>query len=142
MSDQDWRNDRETGAAATARALRAAWSNSCPACGGGRLARGLLTPEDVCRDCGADFRRHAAGDGAIFLVLLLLCVLVLGTAVVLEAWFAPPLWAHAVIAAVLTGGLTLAFLPITKRFMIAQSFVMDARGDLGDEGVDDERGAR
>lgn len=127
----------ETAGAATGRAVRAALANRCPECGGGRLTSGFLQPVPECASCGADFRRHAAGDGAIFLVMLLLCVVVLGAAVAIEALAAPPLWVHGVVAALLTLALTIALLPAAKRFMIAQSYVMDARGDLGS---DDARG--
>lgn len=116
------------GGAATLRALSAARRNRCPVCGGGPLMTALLTPAEQCSACGTDFRRHAAGDGAIFLVLSALCAVVMAAAVALEFTLRPPLWAHAAIATALTGGLTWLLLPFTKRFMIAQSIVMDARG--------------
>lgn len=111
-------------------ALAAALNNRCPACGGGPLLTGFLTPAPRCESCGADFTPHSAGDGAVFIVLTLLCFLVMGAALTLEFTIQPPAWVHILFGAVLTGVLMGALLPFVKRFMIAQSLISDA-GQVG-----------
>lgn len=109
--------------------LRAAVANLCQNCGRGRLSDGFLRVVDRCEVCGADYRRHAAGDGAIYIVLTLLCVLAMAVLVSVEFAYRPPVWVHLLIGVGVIFGLALALLPPAKRFMVAQSFAMDARGD-------------
>lgn len=109
--------------------MQAALSNKCPRCGQGALTVGYLEPVEKCPDCGADFSRHGAGDGAVFIVLTLLCFLMMGLMFALEMTLQPPVWVHTVAALTLVLGATLILLPPMKRFMIAKSFTLDARGD-------------
>lgn len=109
--------------------LQAALSNKCPRCGEGALSSGFLEPLEACPDCGADFSRHGAGDGAVFIVLTLLCFVMMGVMFALEMAFEPPVWLHAVVAISLVLGATMVLLPPVKRFMVAKSFALDARGD-------------
>lgn len=109
--------------------LQAALSNKCPSCGQGPLTVGYLQPVETCAVCGADYARHGAGDGAVFIVLTLLCFLMMGVMFALEMLFQPPVWVHAIVATTLILGATLILLPPMKRFMIAKSFAVNARGD-------------
>lgn len=118
-----------SGASDAPRALNtvtAAMRNRCPICGGGALTRGLLTPLASCPNCGQDFTRHNAGDGAVFIVMTVLCFAAVGAVAALELTIRPPFWAHVVVTLALTLGVTLALLPLVKRFMVAQSVAMDA----------------
>lgn len=120
--------------AETEAALRSAASNRCPRCGKGRLLRGLLTPESTCSGCGEDLRRHMAGDGGPYVLILVLGHVMVAGAVALEAAYAPPLWVHATVASVATLGLSLLLLPPVKRFMIAFSIMHGAeQGPSGSE---------
>lgn len=88
--------------------------------------RGLLTPVDRCSVCRTDFTRHTAGDGAVYIVLTVCCIAVMGLVVWLEFTFRPAAWLTVLIATAATAALTVGLLPVTKRFMVAQSVVMDA----------------
>ncbi len=122
--------------------LAAALQNRCPVCGEGRLMAGFLKPHDACSACGQDFTRHAAGDGAVFIVMTFLCFAVMGLVVWLELVLAPPLWLQLGLATAVTLAAVWLLLPATKRFMIAQSVVMGAGVDqdrgVGRDGVDEE----
>ncbi|HEY6433912.1 MAG TPA: DUF983 domain-containing protein [Acetobacteraceae bacterium] len=77
--------------------LRAALTCRCPRCGQGALFDGLLTVRERCPVCGLDLRGNDAGDGAVFAVIFVLGALVVLLAILVEIWFSPPLWVHAVI---------------------------------------------
>lgn len=69
----------------------------CPRCGKGKLFKGLLTVAPVCTVCGLDLAAQDAGDGpAVFVIFVLGALVVLG-AILLQIFFAPPLWVHMVI---------------------------------------------
>lgn len=89
----------------------------------------MLEPHDACPSCGQDFSGHAAGDGAVYIVLFAGSVLVMALVFSLEMTVAPPNWLLILIGVVATLALTLGLLPITKRFMVAQSIVMGAGRD-------------
>ena len=109
--------------------IAAALRNRCVRCGKGPASDGFLQSVEVCSVCGADFRRHSAGDGAVYIVLTTLCFVVMAVVVGLEFAYRPPVWVHAVVGLGMTVGLALLLLPPVKRFMVAQSYAMDARGD-------------
>ncbi len=52
---------------------------------------------DRCPVCGLDLRGNDAGDGAVFGVIFVLGPLVVLLAILVEIWFSPPLWVHAII---------------------------------------------
>ena len=92
--------------------------------------RGCLSkPLPRCDACGADYRRHAAGDGAVFIVLTLLCFLVMAIVIGVEFAYRPPIWTSVLVGLGATCGLAYLLLPPVKRFLVAQSFAMDARGE-------------
>ena len=101
-------------------------SNRCPHCREARFFPGFLEPPSACEACGADFTNHHAGDGAVFIVMLLLCVVAVGAVVALELTVSPPVWAHGFVALAVSFGLALPLLPLVKRFMVAQSYLNDA----------------
>ena len=147
MSDQDtsghdgFDQDRAPPCALTP--LEAALRNRCMRCGEAPASEGFLKTVEICPVCGADYRRHAAGDGAVYIVLTTLCILVMAAVVGIEFAYRPPVWAHALIGLALTLGLAFVFLPPVKRFMVAQSYSMDARGEGWAQDEDeDETGAQ
>ncbi|MBX2854241.1 MAG: DUF983 domain-containing protein [Rhodobacteraceae bacterium] len=107
-------------------AMRAAVSNRCPHCRKAQFFPRYLEPPSACEACSADFTEHQAGDGAVFIVMLILCFVTVGSVVALELVFSPPAWAHGLAALAVSLGLALPMLPLVKRFMVAQSFLNDA----------------
>ena len=118
--------------------IEAALRNRCIRCGDGPASAGFLKSVEICPHCGADYRRHSAGDGAVYIVLTSLCFLVMALVVGVEFAYRPPVWAHALIGLSATVGLALLLLPPVKRFMVAQSYAMDARGEGGPSDPDAE----
>lgn len=114
--------------------IRAALTNRCVNCGRGPLDIGFLKTIDRCAVCGADYRRHAAGDGAVFIVLTILSFFAMGVVVSVELLYSPPGWVHLGLALLATIGPALLLLPPVKRFMVAQSFAMDALGEGFNQG--------
>lgn len=110
-------------------ALRAAFENRCPRCGVGRLLDGYLTPAPRCAECGVDLERHEAGDGAVFIVLTALCFVGVGATAALELTVRPPIWLTLSLVSALVIALTLALLPLVKRFLIAQALNLASRGE-------------
>jgi uncharacterized protein (DUF983 family) len=74
----------------------------CPRCGGGKLFDGFLELAPRCEACGLDYGFADAGDGPAVIVTLLAGFIVVGTALVVEVKYEPPMWLHLAI-----------FLPLT-----------------------------
>ena len=104
--------------------MRGALSCKCPRCGKGRLFRGgiSLVLCERCASCGLNLGDNDCGDGAVVFLIFILGFLLVPLALLIELLFAPPLWAHAVIAGALALGLTLAATKPIKSYIIALQF--------------------
>jgi uncharacterized protein (DUF983 family) len=69
----------------------------CPRCGKGKLFSGFLTLKPRCDACGLDFSFADAADGPAFFVMFFSGFVVAGSALAVEALYAPPFWVHAVL---------------------------------------------
>ena len=69
----------------------------CPRCGQGKLFDGFLTLRPRCSECGLDYSFADAGDGPAVFVMFIAGFIVVGTALVVEIKYAPPLWVHALL---------------------------------------------
>jgi uncharacterized protein (DUF983 family) len=69
----------------------------CPRCGKGRLFEGFLTLKPRCESCGLDYSFADSADGPAFFVMFFSGFVVAGSALVVEALYAPPFWLHAVL---------------------------------------------
>ena len=67
----------------------------CPRCGEGKLFDGFLALRERCTACGLDYSFADAGDGPAVFVMFIAGFIVVGTALVVEIKYAPPLWVHA-----------------------------------------------
>lgn len=94
----------------------------CPRCGEGKLFTGLLTVAPRCPVCGLDLSRHDTGDGPAVFVILLLGILVVPMALMLEAYFSPPIWVHLVVWPPVIIALGILFLRPMKATMVAYHF--------------------
>lgn len=77
--------------------LVAALGARCPRCGKGRLFEGYLRIARACSNCGLTFAGSDTGDGPAFFIMLPLCLLTAGFALVFEMKAEPPLWVHFVV---------------------------------------------
>ena len=94
----------------------------CPNCGAGSLFKGRVALAEQCDHCGLDFTRYTAGDGPATFLILIYGALIVPMAFVLESWFAPPLWVHAVVWGLVMLGATLLSLRVLKAAMVALQF--------------------
>src|SRR6478752_1496523 len=107
----------------------------CPRCGKGRLLQGFLDIRPSCESCGLDYAFADAGDGPAVFIILLAGFLVVGSALIVEVLYQPPLWLHAVLWLPLILATTLLPLRPLKGLMIAlqyQNKAAEGRVDRGD----------
>ncbi|MGH6821053.1 MAG: DUF983 domain-containing protein [Methylocella sp.] len=107
--------------------LKTGLAGKCPRCGKGTLFSGYLTVADSCSSCGLPFDFADSGDGAAWFVMLFVCVVGVGSILVLEAAYAPPLWVHALIAVPLLILLPMALLRPVKGVLICQQWKTGAQ---------------
>ena len=101
----------------------------CPRCGKGRLLQGFLDIRPSCESCGLDYAFADAGDGPAVFIILLAGFLVVGSALIVEVLYQPPLWLPLILAT------TLLPLRPLKGLMIAlqyQNKAAEGRVDRGD----------
>ena len=116
-------------------AIAAGLSCACPRCGQGRLFAGFLKLQPRCEHCGLDYGFADSGDGPAVFVMFIAGFIVVGTALVVEIKYAPPLWVHALLWIPLILVVTLAPLRLIKGLLIALQYHHDAaegRLDRGD----------
>jgi uncharacterized protein (DUF983 family) len=102
--------------------FRAGLACRCPRCGKGRLFEGFLNVRPRCDACGLDYGFADAGDGPAVFVILLAGFVVVGSALVVEVIYQPPLWLHAAIWGPLILATTLLPLRLLKGLMIALQY--------------------
>lgn len=107
----------------------------CPRCGQGKLFEGFLKVAERCEVCGLDLAKQDAGDGPAVFLIFILGFLVVPLALLVEAWFEPPIWVHAVLWTVVVIGLALAMLRPAKGILIALQFHHKA-SDSGTQSYD------
>ncbi len=101
-------------------------SGRCPQCGEGKLFDGFLALRQHCDACGLDYSFADAGDGPAVFVMFIAGFIVVGTALIVEVKYAPPLWLHAVLWIPLILLVTLGPLRLIKGLLIALQFHHDA----------------
>ncbi len=94
----------------------------CPRCGKGRLLSGFLEIRPNCEACGLDYGFADAGDGPAIFVILLAGFVVVGSALLVEVKYEPPLWLHAVLWTPLILATTLLPLRALKGLMIVLQY--------------------
>ena len=94
----------------------------CPRCGKGHLFAGFLNVRKDCEACGLDYSFADAGDGPAIFVILLAGFVVVGSALVVEVLYEPPLWLHALLWLPLILLTTLLPLRALKGLLIALQY--------------------
>src|SRR4029077_16941229 len=100
-------------------AIRAGLRCRCPRCGKGKLFAGFLTLRPRCEVCGLDYGFADAGDGPAVFIMFLAGFIVVGSALIVEVFYHPPYWVHAVLWLPLILIVTLGPLRPMKGLMIA-----------------------
>ena len=91
---------------------------TCPSCNNASIFKGFLSFHEVCPKCGLSLAARDVGDGAIFIVIILVGFLITLGSVIVEFSFSPPLWVHAVLWLPLTFILSLAGLRFARSVAI------------------------
>ena len=94
----------------------------CPFCKKGRLFQGYLRVVNACSECGKEFSKADIGDGASWIVILIVGTIVTGGALKLEQHYNPPYAIHLLIWIPIVFIFTLVLLPLFKAFLISLYF--------------------
>jgi uncharacterized protein (DUF983 family) len=94
----------------------------CPRCGGGKLFDGFLELAQRCEACDLDYGFADAGDGPAVIVTLLAGFIVVGTALVVEVKYEPPMWLHLAIFLPLTLVVCLGLLRPLKGVLVSLQY--------------------
>ncbi len=91
----------------------------CPVCREGRLFKPWsVDPVDECSVCHARLGETDVGDGASVFLIFLLGATIVPLALVVDHFFSPPLWVHAVLWGSVMLGLIIVILPAVKSYII------------------------
>lgn len=102
--------------------LRAGLLGRCPACHKGKLFDGYLTLAPRCDVCGLDYDFADSGDGPAVFVILVTGFIIVGAALMVEVFYRPPYWLHAILWGTLALLLPLLLLRSFKGVLIALQF--------------------
>jgi len=105
----------------------------CPSCHKGKLFAGYLTLAPRCEVCGLDYDFADSGDGPAVFVILVTGFFIVGAALLVEVFYKPPYWLHAILWGSLALILPLLLLRSFKGVLIALQFRHKAEeGKLAD----------
>jgi uncharacterized protein (DUF983 family) len=104
--------------------VQVALRGCCPRCGQGALftgsrLRGGIALAPGCTACGLDYGRFNIGDGAAPFLIFIVGGLVMVLALVADAHWAWPWWAHGLVWTPLTLVLTLVLMRLAKGLLVA-----------------------
>lgn len=98
----------------------------CPSCGEGKLFAGFLRLAPRCAACGLDYGFADSGDGPAVFVMLIGSAIVLGTGLLMDIAWEPPIWVHVVVLVPLALIVCLGLLRPLKGMLIAQQYRVQA----------------
>jgi uncharacterized protein (DUF983 family) len=107
-------------------AISTGLAGRCPRCGDGHIFQGFLTVAPKCQVCGLDFGFADSGDGPAVFVTLIAGFVVLGSALIIDMTYEPPIWVFMVIFIPLTLVVCLGMLRPLKGVLIALQYKNDA----------------
>ncbi len=90
----------------------------CPVCAKGKIFTKSMNVVDKCPECKAPIGTHDMGDGAVVLLLFILCFSIVPIVLILNATFSLPLWSLAVIAFIIGAVMMFVFLPMIKTYIL------------------------
>jgi uncharacterized protein (DUF983 family) len=94
----------------------------CPSCHRGKLFAGYLTLAPSCDVCGLDYDFADSGDGPAVFVILVTGFIIVGAALLVEVYYQPPYWLHALLWGTLCIAFPLLLLRSFKGVLIALQF--------------------
>ncbi len=94
----------------------------CPRCGEGALFKGFLALEQRCDACGLDYGFVESGDGPAAFIMMIAGAVVLGSALITDAYYEPPLLILAAIFLPLMLIVCLGLMRPAKGLLIASQY--------------------
>ena len=94
----------------------------CPRCGEGALFKGFLALEQRCDACGLDYGFAESGDGPAAFIMMIAGAVVLGSALIVDAYYEPPLLILAAIFLPLMLIVCLGLMRPAKGLLIASQY--------------------
>ena len=83
---------------------------------------GFLKVTPKCPQCGLDLSAADSADGPAVFIIFIVGALVVPLALLMEAWFSPPIWVHMVVWGPVILGASIALLRPAKAIMIAVQY--------------------
>lgn len=102
--------------------LGAGLRGRCPRCGEGKLFSGFIALAPSCDVCGLDFSFADSADGPAVFIMLIAGFIVVGLALLTDAYYEPPLWLLAAIFLPLMVVVSLGLIRPFKGILIASQF--------------------
>ena len=115
-------NDERTAQHSLGATLWSGVTGRCPACHKGKLFAGYLTVAPRCERCGQSYDFADSGDGPAVFVILITGFIIVGLALLVEVFYMPPYWFHALLWGTLALALPLLLLRSFKGVLIALQF--------------------
>ena len=94
----------------------------CPRCAEGRLFDGFIAIAPRCEACGLDFSFADSGDGPAVFIMMIAGAVVVGSALLVDAYYEPPLFLLAAIFLPLMVMVSLGLLRPLKGILIASQY--------------------
>jgi uncharacterized protein (DUF983 family) len=99
----------------------------CPRCKTSSMFKGLLSFHEACPTCSLPLAERDVGDGATFIVVILVGFLITLGSVIVEFSYSPPLWVHAVLWLPLTLLLSIAGLRVARAVSVRILYAQELR---------------
>ena len=100
----------------------------CPQCGAKTLFSKYLKVSDTCGSCGLDLSGHEADDAPPYFTIFIVGHIIVPVALVVEKFYMPPLYVHALIFCVLAVAVSLLSLPIVKGGVVGLQWALRMHG--------------
>jgi uncharacterized protein (DUF983 family) len=94
----------------------------CPRCGEGKLFSGFIALAPSCESCGLDYSFADSADGPAIFIMLIAGFIVVGAALLTDAYYEPPLLVLAAIFLPLMTIVSLGMIRPFKGILIASQF--------------------
>ena len=118
----------------TGHPVRSSLTGHCPRCGKGKLFDGYLELAKQCKYCDLDYDFADAADGPAVFVILVAGFIIVLMAVLVEIYYKPPYWVHAVLWLPLGILIPLGMLRPLKGALVGMQYKNNAREARFDKG--------
>lgn len=116
--------------------LAAGFACRCPRCGKGALYASATSLDVLprCAACGLDYKFIDSGDGPAVFAIMILGLVILGSALIVEFRLSPPWWVHVLLWVPATLVVALGLLRPMKATLIALQYKHKAAEGRRDQG--------